>query len=25
VRKAFSLTVWKISAAYCARTLLCTP
>jgi hypothetical protein len=25
VRKAFSLTVWKITAAYCARTLLCTP
>ena len=25
VRKTFSLTVWKITAAYCARTLLCTP
>lgn len=25
VRKAFSLTVWKITAAYCARTLLCRP
>jgi len=25
VRKAFSLTVWKITAAYCARTLLCAP
>jgi hypothetical protein len=23
VRKQFSLTVWKVSAAYCARTLLC--
>jgi len=25
VRKAFSLTVWKATAAYCARTLLCGP
>ncbi len=23
LRKEFSLTVWQITAAYCARTLLC--
>jgi hypothetical protein len=25
VRKQFSLPVWKVTAAYCARTLLCDP
>jgi hypothetical protein len=25
LRKKFTLTVWKITAAYCARTLLCQP
>jgi Putative Ig domain len=25
VGKQFSLPVWKVTAAYCARTLLCTP